>query len=119
MAPPTRTILYTLLAALMIDALIEVGFIGATVGYLHRDYPMNVRAPNGGTVILKGKPGGMIDHVNQGHTSNGAAGSALILVGLFGFLLLTLRGKLERVVRGSMVQEMIKTLTQTLVSKAL
>jgi hypothetical protein len=96
MARSTRTILYGLLAVLMVDALLEVGLIGSTVGFLHRDYPMNVRGPNGGTVILKGKPAGMM--VDQGHTSNGAAGSALILVGLLGFLLLTLRTKLERVV---------------------
>jgi hypothetical protein len=99
----TRTILYALLAVLMVDSLIEVGFIGATVGSLHRDYPMNVREPNGKTVILKGKPAGLM--VDQGHTSNGAAGTALILVGLLGFLLLTLQSKLERVVRTSSTVE--------------
>ncbi|KIW00385.1 uncharacterized protein PV09_08094 [Verruconis gallopava] len=92
---PTRAVLYFLMAIMMVDALIEMSFIAATVAYLHRDHPMNVRGDNGQAVILKGKPAGMM--VDQGHTSNGAAGTALILVGIVGFLLLTLRGVLQRV----------------------
>ena len=91
---PTRTILYVLLALLMIDSVIELGLIVTTVAYDHRDYPMNVQGPDGTPVILKGKPLGL--WTDQGHSSNGAAGTNIVLVGIVGFLLLTLRTRLER-----------------------
>lgn len=94
MAQTTRTVLYVLLGLLMVDSLIEVGFIGSMVGYLHQDHPMKVMGANNVAVILKGKPGHM--SVDQGHTSNGAAGTALMTVGLLGVLLLSLRTRLER-----------------------
>lgn len=74
-----------LLPILMVDAVIEVGFVGSMVGFLHDragrtftiDWPQQ-------TFELNGKPKGLL--VNQGHTSNGAAGTALILVGVLGLL---------------------------------
>ncbi|KAF2666223.1 hypothetical protein BT63DRAFT_428002 [Microthyrium microscopicum] len=83
-------ILRVLLAVLMIDCLIETGMIGSTVGFLHKDglYKME------NNKILDAKP----KHIdaNHGHTANGASGSALMLVGLLGLILLGGRGFIER-----------------------
>ena len=72
----------------MVDAVIEVGFVGSMVGFLHNRAGkfFTVDAPNG-TFELHGKPKGIL--VNQGHTSNGAAGTALILVGVLGLLVIS------------------------------
>jgi hypothetical protein len=91
---PTRLFLYFLLTLLVVDSVIELALIVTTVRYDHRDHPMNVQGPDGRTVILKGKPLGL--WTDQGHSSNGAAGTNIVLVGIIGFLLLTLRRKLER-----------------------
>jgi len=88
-----RSILYVALAALMVDAVIEVGFIGTTVHYLHLDRPYDIQGPNG-PIILLGKPANMM--VNQGHTSNGAAGTALILVGFLGLIILSTERTIQR-----------------------
>ena len=74
------------LGVLMIDAVIEVGFIGSMIGFLHdRAGEFFTIYDNGtGPFDLHGKPENLL--VNQGHTSNGAAGTALILVGVLGFL---------------------------------
>lgn len=83
--------LYILLGLLSIDSLIEVGFIGSMVGYLHHnhaDVPFAIQGPQG-TIQLFPKPAQLIVHNDQGHTSNGAAGTALILVGLGGCIALS------------------------------
>ena len=78
----------------MVDCLLEVAFIGSTVGYLHKDGIFTVFGPDNTVLQLLGKP----LHIsgNQGHTSNGAAGTGLILVGLLGLLILSNQLKLER-----------------------
>jgi hypothetical protein len=76
------------LIVLMIDALIEVGLVGSMVGYLHRDHggvPFAIQASDY-TIQLDPKPVHLL--VNQGHTSNGAAGTAFVLVGVAGLLVL-------------------------------
>ena len=78
----------------MVDCLIEVAFIGSTVGYLHKDGIFKVISPNNTHLQLLAKPLDL--SVNQGHTSNGAAGTALILVGLLGLLVLSNQPRLER-----------------------
>lgn len=87
-------ILFIILIVLMVDCLLEVGLIGSTVGYLHKDGIFHVVGPNNTVLQLLGKP--LHLSVNQGHTSNGAAGTALILVGLLGLLILSSQTKLER-----------------------
>ena len=79
--------LYIAMSVLMVDAVIEVAFIGSMVGFLHDRAGkfFTINAPNG-AFDLHGKPKGLL--VDQGHTSNGAAGTALILVGVLGFLAL-------------------------------
>jgi hypothetical protein len=90
-------ILHILLCLLMIDSLIEVGLIGSTVGYLHRDHggvPFQIAGPNG-TLYLLAKPLTKNLSANQGHTSNGAAGTALILVGVLGLLALSVQNRIK------------------------
>lgn len=72
---------------LMIDAAIEMGFLITMVRFLHARAGkfFTIDAPNG-AFDLHGKPRGLI--VDQGHTSNGAAGTALILVGILGLLVI-------------------------------
>jgi len=87
------TLIFILLL-LMIDSLLEVAFIGSTVGYLHKDGIFNVVGPNDTTLQLFLKP--LHLGTNPGHTSNGAAGTALILVGLLGLLVLSYQPRIER-----------------------
>jgi len=72
----------------LVDAVIEVAFVGSMVGFLHDRAGkfFTINAPNG-SFNLHGKPKGLL--VDQGHTSNGAAGTALILVGVLGLLVIT------------------------------
>jgi hypothetical protein len=88
-----RHLLPTLLIFLALDSLLEVGFIGSMVSYLHiahHDVPFAIAGtPTTPSFSLYPKPAHI--SVNQGHTSNGAAGTALILVSLLGFLVLFLR----------------------------
>lgn len=80
---------------LMADGLIEVGFVGSMVGFLHDRAGkfFTIDAPNG-AFDLHGKPKGLL--VNQGHTSNGAAGTAVVLVGFLGLLTIWLEKRRAR-----------------------
>jgi hypothetical protein len=81
------TPLYFALGLLMLDALLEVSFVGSMVGFLHDRAGkfFTIDTPEG-PFNLHGKPKGLL--VDQGHTSNGAAGTALILVGVLGLLVI-------------------------------
>jgi hypothetical protein len=81
------------LIVLMIDSAIELAFISSMVGYLHRSgantYPFstsNSFSSVPSLVYLNAKPKGLL--LNEGHTSNGAAGTALILICFGGFITL-------------------------------
>lgn len=87
------TILYAALALLTIDGIIELGFITSMVRWLHvrsGDGPFYIKN-NGDTFPIRVKPALLA--VNQGHASNGAAGTAFIVVGFGGFLALWLRSR--------------------------
>jgi hypothetical protein len=82
------------LAALMIDAIIELSFISSMVAWLHHtaggDFEVIApETPDTMSFLLHGKPKGLL--ADQGHTSNGAAGTAFVLVGLGGILVTVLR----------------------------
>jgi hypothetical protein len=94
-------ILAPVLGLLMVDAIIEVGFIGSMVGYLHQchdDVPYQIDTPQGNFALFP-KPKHII--VNQGHTSNGAAGTAFVLVGIIGWIVLWRQRRRERMVGNS------------------
>ena len=84
-------ILYGAIALLMVDSIMELSFISSMVAWLHRRPrdPFEVNDPNGGTFFLHVKPVGLL--LNQGHTSNGAAGTAFVAIGMGGILALWLR----------------------------
>lgn len=93
-----RWIVPLLLALLMVDAIIELSFISSMVAWLHHTAggDFEVIAPETQetmSFLLHGKPKGLL--LNQGHTSNGAAGTAFVLIGLGGILVLTLRQRVS------------------------
>ena len=78
----------------MIDSGMELAFISSMVYWLHYTAggQWSVRDPqNGGQFSLHGKPEFLL--LDQGHTSNGAAGTAFVAVGLAGILALYLRNR--------------------------
>jgi tryptophan-rich sensory protein len=88
-----RWMVPSLLVLLMIDAIIELSFISSMVAWLHSTAggEFEVIAPDSQDTLsfnLHGKPKNLL--LNQGHTSNGAAGTAFVLIGLGGILVLTL-----------------------------
>ncbi|CAK1360775.1 unnamed protein product [Cercospora beticola] len=78
------------LGLLMLDSLIETAFVSSMVRWLHtragRDF---LFTSSNSTHPLHGKPLNLL--VDQGHTSNGAAGTAFVLISLGGILSLKLR----------------------------
>jgi hypothetical protein len=84
------------LVLLMIDSAIELALISSMVGYLHRSganqYPFI--SDSGSAAFINAKPKGLL--LNEGHTSNGASGTALILVCFGGFLVLWHEQRRER-----------------------
>lgn len=86
------------LIVLMIDSAIELALISSMVGYLHRSganqYPFDL--DNGTSAVINAKPAGLL--LNEGHTSNGAAGTALVLICFGGFLVLWRQRRRERMV---------------------
>ncbi len=80
--------LFAALVVLMVDSAIELAMVSAMVGYLHHSganqYPF--QSDSGTTVLVNAKPKGLL--LNEGHTSNGAAGTALVLICFGGFLVL-------------------------------
>ncbi|KAK0356592.1 hypothetical protein LTR91_014496 [Friedmanniomyces endolithicus] len=88
--------LYIFIAILMLDCALEMGLLSATVYWLHyragKDFIIN--NPGGGIFSLHGKPAGLL--VDQGHTSNGAAGTAFVAVGLIGIFAFCLRRRARR-----------------------
>lgn len=87
------------LVLLMIDSAIQLALISSMVGYLHRSganqYPFE--SEDGSVALINAKPKGLL--LNEGHTSNGASGTALILVCFGGFLVLWWQRRRERRVK--------------------
>jgi len=90
------------LIVLLIDSAIELALISSMVGYLHRSgantYAFGpVTTNSGGSTVgyLNAKPKGLL--LNEGHTSNGAAGTALVLICFGGFLTLWWQRRRERI----------------------
>ncbi|CAJ2505808.1 Uu.00g132020.m01.CDS01 [Anthostomella pinea] len=85
------TALKVAIALLMVDAVIELSFISSMVAWLNRTVIPNVFHfnYNGETYAISGVPKDIL--TDQGHTSNGAAGTAFVLIGLGGIVALWLR----------------------------
>ncbi|OTB03625.1 hypothetical protein M426DRAFT_173794 [Hypoxylon sp. CI-4A] len=68
---------------LMVVSILELAFVSSMVAWLHRTASKGFSFEfNGSTHLLAGKPMDLM--VNQGHASNGAAGTAFVLIGLGG-----------------------------------
>jgi len=84
--------LYVAVGILMVDSIIELSFVSSMVAWLHRRAGGSFEvAYNDSTYSLHGKPVGLL--VDQGHTSNGAAGTAFVLIGMGGILVLWMRSR--------------------------
>ncbi|KAL7791848.1 hypothetical protein V8C37DRAFT_381532 [Trichoderma ceciliae] len=80
------------IGALMVDAVLEMAFITSMVAWLHNTASGTFTVSfNNSTFDLFGAPKNF--SVDQGHSSNGAAGTALILIGFGGILTLWLRSR--------------------------
>lgn len=83
-------LLYIALALLIADGVIELAFITTMVRWLNQVAGAGFDVKyNDAIFLLAGKPKNFL--VDQGHTANGAAGSAFIVVGLGGLIALALR----------------------------
>ena len=80
----------------MVDAIIEMGLIINMVRFLHARAGkwFDISDPDGSVFEFHGKPHGLL--VDQGHTSNGAAGTALVLIGIGGLLVIWLQKRRTR-----------------------
>lgn len=91
----TSIYLKVALGLLMVVSAIELALVSATVAYLHRTggegYTYPAISNDGQTIQVPGLPTNLL--VDQGHTSNGAAGTAFVVIGLCGMLALWLRGR--------------------------
>lgn len=77
---------------LMLDSAAEMALISGMVAWLHRRAGRSFDIDyDGASFSLHGKPLGLL--VDQGHTSNGAAGTAFVVVGLGGILVLLMRSR--------------------------
>ncbi len=90
--------LAVLVPVLMVDAIIELSFISAMVGFLkgRGSKSFEVSYPTGEIFELHGTPQNPLE--NQGHTSNGAAGTAFVLIGIGGLLAIWLQHRRMRAV---------------------
>ncbi|KAI6825795.1 hypothetical protein KC332_g643 [Hortaea werneckii] len=87
-----RVALSVALAILMLAAGLELASISSMVYWLHyRAGKEFAIAYQDSTFSLHGKPENLL--VDQGHTSNGAAGTAFVLVSFLGFVALALRNR--------------------------
>jgi hypothetical protein len=78
----------------MVVSIIELSFISSMVAWLHATasgtFPIT-GASGSSPFPFKGEPLNLL--VDQGHTSNGAAGTAFVLIGLGGIIALSLRDR--------------------------
>jgi hypothetical protein len=105
-------ILTILVPILMIDSIIEMSFVSAMVGFLlgrgHKNF--EVSNPSGQNFELRGHPVGLL--VNQGHTTNGAAGTGFVLIGIGGLLAIWVQKRRMRTVSFQALAKLLER-TQT------
>lgn len=88
----TSVLLKVSMGLLMVVSIIELSLISATVGFLSQRAKGTFDVVSGdSTFPISGEPASLI--VDQGHTSNGASGTAFIIIGCCGFLALWLRSR--------------------------
>ncbi|EPE08388.1 hypothetical protein F503_01171 [Ophiostoma piceae UAMH 11346] len=96
MTTPSKALIVAI-GLLAADATIEMGFVTSMVSWLHSGAPSGSYTVNTPSSISSAPPTYKISGlalnmlVDQGHTSNGAAGTALVLIGIVGSLALLAR----------------------------
>ena len=108
MTTPPKALLLAI-GLLAADATIEMGFVTSMVSWLHSGAPSGaytVNTPSSiaaapSTYQISGLALNML--VDQGHTSNGAAGTALVLIGILGSLALLARTRFPGSTLGRLV----------------
>jgi hypothetical protein len=101
---PVSNLVKAGIALVMIDSIIELSFVSATVAWLHKtaagSFDIESSSAESGFDIwkLQGKPLHLL--ADQGHTANGAAGTAFVLVGMGGIMALSLRNRAGTLGRG-------------------
>jgi len=90
---------YVALAIYVVDAIISLSFLSTMVAFLHTagSGPFTVNFPQGSTFRLAGEPLNLL--TNHGHTTNGAGGTAVVLVGFGGLIALIAEHKSRKKVR--------------------
>lgn len=85
--------IYVLLGLLVADAIISLAFLSTMVNFLHTvgSGPYRVNPPNGDSFLMHGEPKNLI--TNQGHTTNGAGGTVVVLLGVGGLIALIKENK--------------------------
>lgn len=90
MSKPTSYLkyIYVVLGLLVADAIISLAFLSTMVNFLHTvgGGPYRVTGANGDIFLMHGEPKGLL--TNQGHTTNGAGGTAVVLIGFGGLFAL-------------------------------
>ena len=88
----TNSFLKLSIALLMLSAAVEMALLSATVYWLHYRAGKSFNILwDGGSFDLHGKPANLL--LNQGHTSNGAAGTAFVAIGLGSLIVFWLRNR--------------------------
>lgn len=88
----TSLLLKVFIGLLMVVSIIELSLVSATVGFLSQRAKGTFDIVSGdSTFPISGEPANLI--VDQGHTSNGASGTAFIVIGCCGILALWLRSR--------------------------
>lgn len=99
MSKPASNIkaIYVVLGLLVADAIISLAFLSTMVNFLHTvgGGPYRVTGPNG-NFMMHGEPKGLL--TNQGHTTNGAGGVAVVLIGFGGLIALIKEHKSRKTV---------------------
>lgn len=96
---PTRSLLLPIFLATVlvaIDGAITLGLVSSMVAFLHRSGrgPFEIAHPLGSAFLLAGHPASLV--TNQGHTTNAAGGTALVLIGAGGLVALSLEKRARK-----------------------
>jgi len=85
--------IYVVLGLYVADAIISLAFLSTMVAFLHTSGagPFNVGFPAGETFQMHGEPLKLL--TNHGHTTNGAGGTAVVLIGFGGLIALIMEHK--------------------------
>ncbi|KAK4455524.1 hypothetical protein QBC34DRAFT_69667 [Podospora aff. communis PSN243] len=85
--------IYIVLGLYVADAIISLAFLSTMVAFLHTAGagPFNVDFPAGQTFRMAGEPLKLL--TNHGHTTNGAGGTAVVIVGFGGLIALIMEHK--------------------------